>query len=84
MIDVMHPDPATGYHMLRNEIMRYDPALLERKSILLLTKCDVLPGGVGGVDPALFRLHERTVPISAVTREGLDVLLREVIKLLHE
>ena len=83
MIDVMHPEPEAGYHMLRNELMRYDPVLLERRSILVLTKCDALPGGVKGVDPKLMRLHERTIPISAVSREGLNDLLREVMMLLR-
>jgi GTPase involved in cell partitioning and DNA repair len=69
--------------MLRNELMRYDPVLLERKSILVLTKCDVLQDGVRGVDPALLRLHERTIPITAVGKQGLDVLLREVAMLLR-
>jgi GTPase involved in cell partitioning and DNA repair len=63
--------------------MRYDPVLLERRSILVLTKCDALPGGVKGVDPTLLQLHERTIPISAVSREGLDRLLREVMMLLR-
>lgn len=83
MIDVLHPDPETSYHMLRNELMRYDPVLLERKSILVLTKCDALPGGVKGVDPALLRLHERTIPISAVGKQGLTELLREVATMLR-
>lgn len=83
MIDVMNPDPAAGYHMLRNELMRYDPALLERRSILVLTKCDTLPDGVRGVDPKLLALHERTIPISAVTKQGLDELIREVTMLLR-
>lgn len=84
MIDILNPDPLQSYHMLRNELMRYDPVLLERKSILVLTKCDTIPGGVGGVDPALLRLHDPTVAISAVGRQGLTELLREVTKLLHE
>jgi len=83
MIDVMNPDPAESYHMLRNELMRYDPVLLERRSILVLTKCDALPGGVKGVDPALLRLHEPTIAISAVSRQGLDDLMREVTMLLR-
>lgn len=83
MIDVMNPNPEESYHMLRNEIMRYDPVLLERRSILLLTKCDALPGGVKGVDPALLRLHEPTIAISAVSRQGLDKLMREVTMLLR-
>jgi GTPase len=83
MIDVMHPEPEQSYHMLRNELMRYDPVLLERKSILVLTKCDALPGGVKGVDPALLRMHDPTIPISAVGRQGLDDLMRQVGVLLR-
>ncbi len=83
LIDVMHADPAAAYHMLRNELLRYDPVLLERKSILVLTKCDALPGGTGGVDTALLGLHERVVPISAVGNQGLDELIREVAVLLR-
>ncbi len=80
MIDVMHPDPEESYHMLRNELMRYDAVLLERQSILVLTKCDVIAGGAGGVDPELLRLHDPTVPISAVGRAGHSTdLVREVI-----
>jgi GTPase len=83
MIDVMNPDPAESYHMLRNEIMRYDAVLLERKSILVLTKCDQLPGGVKGVDPELLKLHDPTLAISAVSRQGLDQLLGKVAMMLR-
>jgi len=62
---------------------RYDPVLLERKSILVLTKCDQLPGGVTGVDPELLKLHEPTVAISAVARQGLDQLLGKVAMVLR-
>ncbi len=80
MVDVLHPDPPASYQMLRSELMHYDPVLLEKRSVLALTKCDALPGGVAGVDPALLRLHECTVPISAVSREGIDDLVREIWK----
>jgi len=83
LIDVMNPDPAESYHMLRNELMRYDAVLLERKSVLVLTKCDQLPGGVKGVDPELFELHDPTLAISAVSRQGLDQLLGKVAMLLR-
>jgi GTP-binding protein len=82
MVDVMHPDPAASYRMLRSELMHHDPALLERKSILALTQCDKLPGGAKGVDPALFGLHERAVAISAVSRDGLGDLMRMVGQIL--
>ena len=57
--------------------------LLERKSVLVLTKCDQLQGGVKGVDPKLLELHDPTVAISAVSRQGLDELLRKVAMLLR-
>ena len=69
--------------MLRNELLHYDPALLERKSVLALTQCDKIPGGTRGVDPQLLDLHEHTVPISAVTKEGLGDLLRVISSLLY-
>ncbi len=84
MVDVMHPDPEASYRMLRNELLHHDPVLLERRSILALTQCDKIEGGVSGVDPKLFRLHERTVAISAVSRQGLDELLRAISQLLFE
>jgi GTP-binding protein len=83
MIDVMHPDPEGAYQMLRSELMHYDPVLLERRSILALTKCDVLPDGVKGVDERLLRLHERTVPISAVSGEGIQSLLWQIAAMLR-
>ena len=82
MIDVMHPDPEGAYHMLRGEIMHHDPVLLERPSILALTKCDVLAGGVDGVDPKLLRLHERAIPISAVSGQGIEALVHAIARLL--
>lgn len=84
MVDVASPDPAASYRMLRNELLHHDPVLLERKSVLALTQCDKIPGGVRGVDPKLLALHEHTVPISAVTREGLSDLLRAVSLLLFD
>jgi GTP-binding protein len=75
LVDVTHPDPEGGYRMLRSELMRYDDVLLERPSVLVLTKCDLLERGVAGVPPELRGIQDRFAAISAVTREGLDQLL---------
>jgi len=82
LIDVSLDDPAAHYRMLRSEIMRYDPSLLERKSIVALTKCDTLEGGAGAVDGSLHTIHNRVVGISSVTREGLDGLVQHIMTLL--
>jgi GTP-binding protein len=83
MVDVTSPDVGADYGVLRGELMRYDPALLARPSVLALTKCDLLPGGARGVEAALLALHERVAPMSAVSGEGLQGLVAEIAKLLE-
>ncbi|UCG52382.1 MAG: GTPase ObgE [Candidatus Latescibacterota bacterium] len=78
LVDVSLPDPLKSYHTLRNELLKYDPVLLEKPSILVLTKCDLLEGGTGSVDRDLLKIHSRVFPISAVTGEGLEPLLLEL------
>ncbi|NIM19518.1 MAG: GTPase ObgE [Candidatus Latescibacteria bacterium] len=78
LVDVTVPEPAESYASLRNEILYYDPAILEKRSLIALTKCDLLPGGIRGVDPSLLSLHQKVVPISSVSREGLDELIRAI------
>ena len=52
-----------------------DPVLLEKPSVLALTKCDLLEGGIAGVDPTLLKIHLKVYPISSITREGIEPLL---------
>jgi len=75
LVDVTRSDPSASYLTLRNELLRYDPRLLEKPSILALTKCDVLENGIEGVDPELLKIHSKVYPISSVTGEGLGALL---------
>jgi GTP-binding protein len=82
LVDVTSPDPATDYHMLKNELLHYDPVLLERPSILVLTKCDLVENGIAGVDGALLAIHDTTAPISAVNKMGLNKLLEYVVETL--
>ncbi|MCZ6766767.1 MAG: 50S ribosome-binding GTPase, partial [bacterium] len=83
LIDVSQPDPKTSYHTLRNELLRYDPRLLELPSVLALTKCDLLEGGVDRVPGELKNLHSKTVAISSVANMGLvelSGLLKDELK----
>jgi len=75
LVDVTLPDPATSYATLRNELLRYDPMLLEKPSILALTKCDLIEGGTKGVAAELLEIHSKVFAISSVTREGIGSLL---------
>jgi GTP-binding protein len=76
LIDVTLPDPAGHYEILRSEILHYDPKLLEKPSVVALTKCDLLDGGIDCVDADLLAIHGRVFPISSLTREGLTPLLQ--------
>jgi GTP-binding protein len=76
LVDVTLPDPAASYATLRNELLRYDPMLLEKPSILALTKCDLIEGATKGVEPELLRIHSKVCPISSVTKEGIGSLLK--------
>jgi GTP-binding protein len=83
LVDVTAQDPAGSYATLRNELLHYDPALLEKPSMLALTKCDLIHGGTRGVDPALCGIHARVFPISSVTGEGVASLLKGLQELLE-
>jgi GTP-binding protein len=76
LVDVTSADPTKSYATLRNELLRYDPVLLEKPSVLALTKCDLVEGGTKGVDPGLFEIHGKVFAISAVTGEGVSSLVR--------
>jgi len=82
LVDVTCDDVESSYRMLRAELMKHDPDLLERPSVLALTKCDLVPEGAAGVDPGLLELHERTRVVSAVSHEGMNELMGELSTLL--
>ncbi len=76
-------DPVADLLSVREEIVRFDPALLERPQMVAATKRDA----VGPDDPlpalraAAEALGLRTVALSAVTGEGLSELKRELVGL---
>jgi GTP-binding protein len=76
-------DPREDLRVVRDEVARWDSALLERALIVAATKRDA----VSGEDP-LPRLREaasalglEVVPVSAVTGQGLSVLKRRLLAL---
>jgi len=79
LVDVTAADPAQSYATLRNELLRYDPVLLEKPSVLALTKCDLLEEGAAAVGREPFGIRSRVHPISAVTGEGIGTLLEALV-----
>ena len=78
-------DPLTNYRAIREELRLHDPVLLDRPEILALTKCE-LPDAADTRELIAEEL-ERPVDsihlISAVTGEGLDRLVAEVVETLQ-
>ena len=79
-------DPVEDIRAINNELLSYNPKIMEKPMLIAANKIDVKP--VDGEDPVL-RIREafepagfRVFPISAVTGEGVTELLREIRKLL--
>lgn len=69
-------DPVTDLAVLRRELQRHDPSLLERPQLVVLNKLD-LPDGQAMAELVRSRLSaagEDVVEVSAVTGAGLDAL----------
>jgi GTP-binding protein len=78
-------DPAADLHAVRGEVERFDPALLERPQMVAATKRDA--AGADDPLPALRRAAEsvglRTLPVSAVSGEGLVELKQALAGLIE-
>lgn len=71
-------DPQGQYRVLMDELGRFSPSLLEKPRALALTKCDLLPEAEAGplADRMAQATGERVFPISAVTGQGIEPLVR--------
>lgn len=70
-------DLVARHAAIRDELARYEPALLERPEIVALTKIDLLPDRsvLAPVESALLGQGRQVCRISAATGEGVDGLL---------
>ena len=79
-------DPVTDFEVLREELRRHDPALLERPAVAALNKTD-LPEVQADVERVRRQLAERhgveTFAVSAATGEGIEPLLLRLEQLLR-
>jgi GTP-binding protein len=77
------PHIAKEYHILLNELRKYNPELLDKKRLLAVSKCDLLD------DELTEQLRSELPPdipavfISAVTGKGITELKDQIWKALH-
>ncbi|MRR37754.1 hypothetical protein EG829_24515, partial [bacterium] len=75
-------DPGEELMILRQELESYSPELVTRKQIVVLNKCD-MPGASERAKDAVAFIKDKGYPYliaSALTGEGVDKVLDEVIK----
>lgn len=89
LVHLVEPAPADGtlplenYRAIREELREYDPQLLNRPEVVVMTKAD-LPEAVQQSEQLREHLGRTIFPISAVTGQGLNDLRLELSRLLDE
>jgi len=71
-------EPAANYRAIREELVRYDAALGERPEIVVMSKSE-LPGAAEARDILEREIGRDVIAVSAVTGQGLDVMLRAIV-----
>lgn len=85
LIEVTSENPIKDYQILLNELKSYNPRILKKRKILAITKMDLISDEQRKELLNLkFPNIKKAIPISAVTREGLDELLNSISKALSK
>jgi len=68
-------DPSDDFEVLKRELEAFDPELASRPALVVATKTDAVPDA---------EIPEGALPISAVSGQGLDTLLRVLAEMVKE
>jgi len=71
-------EPAANYRAIREELVRYDAALGERPEIVIMSKSE-LPGADAARATLEGEIGRAVIGVSAVTGQGLDLLIRAIV-----
>jgi len=81
LIESTSENPKTDYTVLLNELQKYNPTVAKKPRLVALTKTDLLEAKAAKKLKTLkFEAGVAVVPISAVTRDNIDELLKTVWK----
>ena len=84
LVDSTSENPKKDYGILNNELKAFDPALMKKPSIVAFTKRDIIDRNkVRVLQKMSFGKRNSVHIISAVTRTGIEELVREIWKKLH-
>lgn len=76
-------DPCENYRAIREELVQYNDQLADRPEVVAVSKCE-LPGSEETAKRLSELLGRPVLTISAVTGQGLNQLVGEVIRLLDD
>lgn len=78
-------DPVESFHLINNELSKYSEKLASKKMIIALNKCDILPPESTAIEDFKKAVGEDyvVVPLSAVTRQGVEDLIVEILRVLN-
>ena len=86
VVDGASDDPVADYRQVREELRLFDRALEDKRWLVALNKTDIpeARSRVGGFGETLRPEDVEVYPISASSRDGIDLLLNGVLRLLAE
>lgn len=87
VMDITQPELDEKFHALKNELASYKKSLVNRKSLIVLNKIDLVPPEdlnkyVRVVENKLEDEAMKIIPVSAVTGKNLDKLKYEVYEII--
>ena len=74
-------DPTENYLSIRNELIQYSESFSTRPEIIAITKAE-LPGAAAIAEHLAKETNREVLMVSAVTGEGLNRLIQEILKVL--
>ena len=83
LLDAMSGDPVQEYGVLCDELRKYESSMLEKPRIICISKVDTVTESDRPILEALdFGKEYKTMLISAVSGENVEILKREIWKIL--
>lgn len=85
LISLENPDVAKVYKVIRKELKQFDPELVNKPEVVILTKTDTVSREV--LDEALSKMKKlcpTVLTVSVYDLDGLKALSKKIISLLKE
>jgi GTP-binding protein len=78
-IDSTNNSPAKAYETVRNEFRKFNPLLLDKEEIILLTKTDLVDRKrLNEVNSIFKKMKKETIAYSLYNKESIDVLKQKI------